>query len=85
MKKTKLLVAAYLAALCLIFSFVPWQGRIPASVGNTKKTATLELGYAWINSPPPGAKRINYRHLLAELIIVSTAAGIIFYYLRRRG
>lgn len=84
MKKIKLIIVAYLAALCLIFSFVPWQGRIPATVGNTKKTATLELGYGWINNPPPGAKRINYRHLMAEIIIVSATAGIAYFYWRRR-
>ena len=84
MNRIKLLKTVYILLICLIFTYVPWQGRIPATVGNTKKTAVLECGYAWISSPPPGAKRINYRQLLAELVFVSIGAGFAYFYLKRR-
>lgn len=74
-KRKKQWLIGYAAVLLLICTFVPWQGKIPASVGNTGKSATVELGYHWLLQPPLGAKRVNGRRLAAEIIVVTAIAG----------
>ncbi|WP_346355937.1 hypothetical protein [Azotosporobacter soli] len=84
MKKGHIFKISYAIALIAIFTILPWQGKIPASVGNTGKLATIDLGYAFILQPPVGAKRVNYRQVAGEFIIVTLVAGIAYAYWKRQ-
>jgi hypothetical protein len=84
MKKERIFAISYATALIVIFTILPWQGKIPASVGNTGKLATLDLGYACVFQPPVGAKRVNYHRVAGEFIVVTLLAGISYAYWKRQ-